>query len=121
MPWDFPPEPPSSGHLAAHPQCCITSPDLGPELSSSQTDLCLNALNTSIQNTSKVETTQISIHRWLNKQHGEQAHEGMWPPYKKIEAVARAGHVDNPENMPTCQTYERLRVVWFLLTGLPSF
>ena len=83
-PWDFPPEPPPSGHLVAQPQCCIKSPDLGPELASSQTDLRLNALNTSIQNTPKVETTQTSIHRWPNRQHGEQAHDGMRPP-KKIE------------------------------------
>ena len=50
-----------------------------------------------------METTQISIHRWMNKQNGEHAHDGIWPTHEKNEVLARAGHVDKPwkhANMP---------------------
>ena len=111
--WDSPPEPPSSRHLAAHPRHCITSPDPGPECHHPRQDLCWNALNISIQNAPEMETTQISIHRWLNQQNGEQAHDGIWPTYRKVKVVAPAGQEDKPwkhDNMPNTWT-----VTWCLI------
>ena len=62
-------------------------------------NLYMNVLNSIIHNSPRAETTQVSIHKWMDKPKSQSTQCHAAHPQKKNEVLTHATMWMNPENM----------------------